>query len=196
MAGIDTYRNTLRAPARGLWSGVLGHEQFIQMFNRAIEYGITNAFKEGSAECGIKPDEYTTEERAQLALFIAQQQGYVTPLADWIVSNRQSLGGKLTVIFTRIDKWLNAYREAVAKSSALACGDLKKKFVLGATEKHCRTCKGLNGRVYRNSVWVSNNAVPPNNRDYHCRGYNCLCRLENTTEPITRGRFPRGLLTR
>jgi len=126
MASIDTYRNSLRSPARALWSGKFSYDQFVAAFDLAIAQGIAQAFKEGSAECHITPDEYTLQEYTELARFIAAQQAYVGGLADWIVNNRRSLGGKLTVIFSRIEKWLAAYDQAKAKANALACGDVKK----------------------------------------------------------------------
>lgn len=166
-----SYRASLRAAVRGLWSDVLSYDQAFDSMMSSIRRGMQQAAAEGAAECGIKPEELSPAESLQVEKFIAEQTGFISGLLDWVEANKKSRidpkrakllrrKGTLT-IYGRLDKWVNTYRHVQATIAGMACTDKKKVFRLGATEKHCGTCPVLNGRTYRYSTWVANNAVPP-----------------------------------
>lgn len=188
-----TFRQGLRGIVRGLWQSVLTQNQFEDEMSFILSKELADAWAEGASECGIKPNEYSEEEQAKLNEFIVNQVGYISGFADAIKEGNRKSGGDVLSFFERAKLWLDRYPEARANGQAMACADQKTEFVYGRTKEHCGTCRGLVGRVYRNSVWASNNAVPPHNWNFECRG-GCQCSLVSTDKPITKGKFPRGLL--
>ena len=89
--------------------------------------------------------------------------------------------------------WVNHWWEVYALAKAMASKNQKMIWVRGSTKVPCSSCIALGGRVYRHSVWLANGAIPPT-RKTRCKGYRCLCRLRPTTDRITPGRFPKGVL--
>ncbi len=204
MASAAQYRRDLLSAVRGLWQGSFTIDQFINIVGSAIQRNITRAWLDGAKECGIGPDELSQAERAALGRFILMQRFHIFGLgADIVAARAASIEkhGKLVppvepkrgVTRGRIGMWVNRWAEAKTQSSSFACADQKAQWFLGATEKHCRTCAGFHGRVYRWSTWRENGALPQTRR-LACGGWRCDCRLETTTAPMSRGKFPRGLL--
>ena len=188
-----SFRLSLRSAVRGLWEGAISKSQFSSAMTKALQKELTTAWSEGANECGVSADELTDEEIEALTGFIKNQLTYIVGFADAIKETDNDDSKNIFPLFERAKLWQDRYSEAKANGHAMACRDEKQEFVLGPTETHCRTCKGLNGRVYRNSVWVKNNAVPPHNWNFACRG-GCECSLQKTDKRLTRGRFPTGLL--
>jgi hypothetical protein len=182
------YRSQLRASVRGLWKKVLSLDDFDNAIKATMNRGLTQAWMEGAAECGITEGDLSEAEKKEKDKFIQGQYDFIQGLAEAIQGSK-----KLQPMFDRVDQWVQRYPEAKANGHAMACSDKKAKFMLGPTKLHCSTCLGLAGRVYRYSVWYANNAVPPHNWNFRCRG-GCQCSLVDTSEPITKGSFPRGLL--
>lgn len=189
---IGNFRQNIRALVRGLWTGNIGLADFIDGMELAIRTQITIAWNEGAKECGILPDELTVDEINKRAEFIDNQIGYVPGFAEAIADGSKANKGKLTPLFQRAELWVNRYNEARTFGAAMACGDAKREWRFGDT-KHCKTCAGFNGRVYRYSTWLQHNALPQNS-NLACRGFNCRCRLESTDKRVTPGKFPAGLL--
>lgn len=187
------YRHSLRARVRGFWVGVFNFADFVDGFSRDISEGITQAWTEGTAECGILPSEWSVAEVQARSAFVTSQIMQVNGFATAIEQNTKAQDGKLGPLLRRTELWVNRYPEAKFQAAALACGDRKKVWVLGPTEKHCKSCGGFENRVYRYSVWLANGGMP-RARALTCNGFNCLCRLEDTDQRMTPGRFPRGLL--
>lgn len=193
---LTTYRTSLRVVVRGVWSGAFSPTFAVGAMRTAIDRGIADAWRAGGAECGIKPGEFTrTEEDARLA-FVATQEGFMRSFIDWLAERTKANGGLLRDSFGgggRLDMWANRWNEAKTQAAAMICSDVKKLWVLGPTEEHCPSCGKFAGRVYRNSVWLANQAMPQTQR-LCCRGFNCLCFLQTTDARITPGRFPVGAL--
>lgn len=190
---IGNYRSVLRSAVRGLWSGAIDVAQFDENMRMAESRYLTEAFAVGFKEGGINPNEITIEEQTRIGEFIQRDSTFITGFGDAILQNSRANGGKLTPLFQRVELWVERYIEAKALGKAMALADQKAEFVLGPTKDHCRSCTGLNGRVYRYSVWIANNAVPPHNWNFECRG-GCQCSLVPTDRPITKGKFPVSLL--
>lgn len=197
MASIDTYRAAIRSAIRGYWSGKISQNQFLNAMVSTINRGLTQAWAAGAKECGVALQDLTIEERTALAQFINDQLSFVQKLALDIAKGSKDEKGKLGDIIYRADLWANKWEVAKANAHAMACKDQPQEFLMGATERHCKTCRGLHQRVYRNSVWVANNAVPPRNPRFQCGAVShCSCGLYPTTKPITKGKFPVSLLVR
>jgi len=183
---ITRYRAGLRAAVRGLWSGALDYDQAFDAMMAAIRSGITRAWHEGAAQCGIRPDELSPEEQMELQRFIQGQFGQIARVLNWVEQNRKELTrqrppeqrinllsrkGNLTV-YGRLEMWINQYPSAVMKSAAMACADEKRIWTLGIVEKHCKTCPALAGKVKRMSFWLKH-VLPRNapNDKLECGGY-------------------------
>lgn len=184
------FRDGLRSAVRGLYSGAISESQFVDAMQSTIARNLTVAWAEGAKECGIAEDELSDEEIAARDEFIENQYSYISGFGEAIAEDGDN---RLRDLYRRVELWVERYPEARANGKAMACADQKAEFELGDARDHCRTCLGLNGRVYRNSVWVKNNAVPPHNWNFACKG-GCQCRLKPTNKPITRGKFPVRLL--
>jgi len=189
----ESYRADLRANARALWSGVWDFFDFFVAMQASVQRGFTQAFYEGAATCGVRPDELSAEELARLQSEIVLEQQHITGLADFI-GEVKARGGKLAEVFTRVELWVNGYAETRALAQMLVCSDVKLKWVLGVRLVHCRDCLMLNGRVYRAKIWAKYD-IRPQHWDLECRGLHCGCHFEETDEPVTPG-FPPQLSSR
>ena len=143
---VSSYRNSLRAPARGLWSGVMDFDQFWDNFSNAIRAGLTQAWYAGAKAGGIKPDELSPDELAELQSLIFSQFGHIAKLGSFIEQNSKANNGKLGTVLTRVELWVQAWQTAYNKAYAMAQGDQKAKWVLGDAE-HCKSCVGYQRRI-------------------------------------------------
>jgi hypothetical protein len=192
--GATAYQRSLNSAVRGLWNGVIALDDFYWSFGSSIERGLTNAWTMGAAAGGITPDEFTPEEQAQLRRHILSDRMYMSGFANDIETGSKANGGKLSPLLNRVGVWVNHWWEVYGLAQAMAQKDQKMMFVrVFPTKKPCRSCSGLEGRVYRNSVWLANDCVPPSRRT-DCGGWRCGHRLVPTDARVTPGRFPAGLL--
>lgn len=185
---LATFKASIRAAARGLWSGKSDLLDFVDMMYSAIRRGYEQAWREGAAECGIGPKERTPEEQAILDEMVVANQGYVVRYGDWIETHNQASGAKLQPVLDRSELWVNRYNEVKARAQVMSCQNQKLVWRYGPTE-HCADCRKLNGRVYRAEIW-RRYSLRPQSPDLACRGYRCQCRLEPTDLPVTPGHPP------
>lgn len=186
-----TYRSRIRSAARGLWVGALDYDQFYDdLWAITIPGGITAAWYEGAAECGILPSELTAEEKQAMGTFIWQQQQHIDSFATFIMDNSKARGGKLSHVMGRVETWANRYNEAKHLAMGMACGDQKLVWQLGPTKVHCGTCLKMNGKVKRASQW-DRAGVRPQSPELECGGWRCLCTLNPTDAPMSMGPLPR-----
>lgn len=186
---IDNYRSALRSAVRGLWSGAFSSQQFYDAMLDTVSLGLNSAWREGAAQIGIYPDEFTQSELAARDEFVLRQYQYITGFGQFIEQHSKANGGKLGDVMYRMNMWVNRYNDAVNQAIATVGGDKKLKWILGPTEEHCPDCAKYAGRIYRKSVWDSKGIAPQSN-NLSCHGYNCECRREPTTERATSGRPP------
>lgn len=196
-AGATNYRNGIRSAVRGLWLSAFDHYQFYDAMEATIRNGLTIAYYEGAAECGILPAELSPTERAKLAQAIASEMGHIDGFAIEIEQGNKANGGKLGPLHARAETWINRYRDVVNRAKVSACADQKLEWVhqaLGMTADPCSTCKDkLNGKVKRASYWQRVGVRPQNppNPYLECRGWACLCDLVVTDKPLSRGPLPK-----
>ncbi len=183
---VSSYQAGLRSAVRGFYSGTLTQGQFVDALESAIRRGLTQAFIEGAKECGIKQDELTDKELDELTKAIESEYGYIDDFASGVEESE-----KLAALYNRLSMWVNRYSQVKQQASALACGDIKKVWSLGASE-HCSSCVRLSGRVKRNSYWQQKGILPrvAGASYLKCRGYRCQCTLVTTDSPISRGNLP------
>ena len=188
----SSYSRDIRAAVRGFWNSELDFFTFFESFSISIERGLTAAWYEGAAQCGIEPDEMTIDEMKLLRFKISEQMNYLNRFAEVIEAGSKENGGKLTPLMKRAQLWVNRYNDVRNEARVSACKDSKLKWILGLTEQHCRTCFALNGKVKRASFWKILGVRPQNapNHLLECEGWLCDCELSPTDEPVTRGAMP------
>jgi len=189
-AGSANYRNGIRGTIRALWGGVWSYDQFYDGLSTAIDMGITTAWYEGAAECGIMPADLTPEEKAAMRQAIFHETNYITRLAADVEAGSKANGGKLAPLMARAETWINRYNDIVNRAKLMACEDQKLAWRLGPTRDHCVDCSRLNGRVKRASQWERYD-IRPQSPLLACGGWRCLCMLEVTDEPSSKGPLPR-----
>ncbi len=191
---INQYRTGLRSATRGLWNGTIDRRQFNSAMRGVIDRRLFQAWLEGAAECGIDAGDLTVDEQAELAEAIREEKTNLPEFADRIQENNKANSGKLTPLLDRINAlWVNRYRDLGNQAKALACKNKKLVWRLGPTEMHCSTCPRLNGKVKRGSEWAKSGIRPQNppNKSIECGGWRCLCELNITNLPVSRGPLPR-----
>lgn len=186
----STYRLALVRNVQLLWEGRTTAYQFISAMTQAITNQFPEAWAIGSKVCGITTDELTEEEQEILASQIYENTSRLDGFAEFIVDHNRAAGSPLSMSLSRSELWLNSYDRVTEMAKGMACADQKLTWVLGATEKHCKSCLKMSGRVYRASIWNKNGTLPKS-LNLACGGYRCDCKLVPTTKPITRGRPPK-----
>lgn len=191
-SGESRYKRDIRAVVRGLWNGAFDYFQAFDALEVAITQGIRRAWHEGAAECGVKPAEFTTEERIGVQLAISRQFNYMDGFLVAIEGGSKANGGKLTPLFSRAEMWVGAYNATRIVARTMACKDQKTEWTLGVAE-HCPSCVRLSGKIKRNSYWIRKGILPRvQGADYLiCRGYNCACSLVPTDKPVSKGPLPK-----
>ena len=192
--GTEQYRRGLRGPVRGLWSGAIDLDQAYDMLLTAIENGLTRAWHAGLAEVGILPAEMTPEERMALRQLIAGESQHIYGLLTDVEEGNKAAGGKLGPQFQRLEAWVTRALDASNRAKLMAAADPKLKWVVGPTKEHCTTCfDKLQGKVKRASTWRRLGIQPqsPPNPMLECGGWNCLCSLQPTDEPMSKGPLPK-----
>lgn len=189
------YKRDLGAAVRGLWMRVLTPDDFFWSMGSSIDRGLARAWALGAAEGGLTPAEFTPEEQTELKRHILSDRMHIAGFEQQISGAKsKDEKGLLRPHLARLDLWVNHWWEVYALARAMATKNQKMKFTrVKHTKKPCASCLGLEGRVYRHSVWLANNCVPPTKRTI-CGGWRCGHRLVPTTDRITPGRFPLGLL--
>lgn len=169
---VDAYAFALRQNVRAFWSGRRDFDQFLETLNDTIQFHLELAWRRGAAECGISPDERTSEEAARLREFVLNQMSFTFNLAEFVEANIQAEGGLLRTSLKRLPPWINRYNEVKAIASEMACGDQKLVWLIGVAE-HCKTCLKLAGRVMRASRWAELDVHPQDTRPgkLACRGF-------------------------
>ena len=189
-AGSVNYRRGIRGATRGLWNGALDFNQFFDAMMSVVRRGITVAWHEGAKECGVAPSELTPEEKMALQQAIVHETNYISDFAQVIEAGSKANGGNMGPLMVKAELWINRYLDISNQAKIDACGDKKLAWRLGATKIHCEDCSRFNGKVKRASQW-QRAGIRPQSHDLECGGWRCLCVLESTDEPLSKGPLPR-----
>lgn len=192
MKSIGDFGLSIRAAAKGMWSGQADYFFTVSTLISAVMRGYEQSWREGAAVCGITPADRTPEEQLELDGMINIAQSRVMAFADWIAPQTRALGGYWRDILPRCDIWTQRYNEVRNRAQILACKDQKFRWKIDPAKESCSTCLKLMGKVYRASVWQKYDIFPRDTRPGHleCHGFNCGCEFELTIDPVTPGRPP------
>jgi len=188
--GAASYAKDIRGVARAVWQG-LPIDGYSLMWD-TVGLGITDAWLQGAASCGIAADELTLEERVRRDVMINEQRGYIMGFLDWVYTHRRDGPDKLLlrIVLARAALWGNRWAQAYHAAKIQACSDQKLMWVLGPTKDHCVDCSRLNGKVKRASQWQASGWQPQGSM-LTCGGFRCLCSLIITDAPLSKGPLPR-----
>ena len=190
---------------RQLWAAALrlfmdgDVSSFTSDFKSSIDTQLKEAWGYGAEQVGVDPDEFTDEDTQKLRDIVQNEYDFVERLAaDISDAHNKDIGlDKFTSAFSsRIDLWMNRYKEAV-NSAKLWFGNKEKlEWIIGATEKHCPFCERLDGIVAFASEWRASGIQTQNPPNVHltgeidgvpgCRGWHCDCDLKTTNKRRTR----------
>jgi hypothetical protein len=186
----SSYVRDIRGIVRAFWNGTLDYDQAWGLFQDTVRIGLTRAWYEGAAECGIQPSELTDDERYALQGAIYTESGHIAGFLEAIEAGSKANGGALAPLLSRAGMWGNRYLDVTNRAKLMACGNQKMRWDLGPTKDHCESCLKLNGKVKRASQWDEADIRPQSPR-LKCGGYRCLCTLTPTDEPMSKGPLPR-----
>jgi len=194
--GASQYRSELRATVRALWSGAFDEFQAWEEFQVDINRSFTWAYRQGSAEVGILPADWSPQERQWLAQKIATELSFVDGFIDAIVAGSKANGGKLAPLFSRVELWVQRYLEVYTQGMMTAQTDPKLKWVYDHGADHCSSCLRLNDKTKRKSQWEAA-GLQPQSPSLECMRSAggvvvCKCHFEPTSEPLSRGPLPRA----
>lgn len=184
------YEHVLKGYIRDLYD--TGNEGFyLDRHSRLIEQQFERAWRAGLKEAGVPWEDMTDEELSALTKAIRDEQDRTLDFAEEILEAREA-GISPARFYARAALWANRYNQMQGQALAMAGPNKNLEWVLGMTERHCRSCLKLAGRVKRASYWQS--SVMPQgapNPLLECGGWQCDCRLVITDKPCSKGPLPR-----
>lgn len=160
MSSEAGYRNAIRAAVRGVWIGIFDYDNFWDAMSTAIRFYLPRAWHEGALECGIAPSELMPAEKRKLQQAVNYEFQWIDGYARAIEEGSKAEGGNLSPLYSRAEIWIGRWEGIKSEARVMACADKKLKWVLGATEKSCRSCTRLNGKVKRASYWNEKGILP------------------------------------
>lgn len=192
----DAYGRNIRGSVRALWQGVITLDQFLETMESTVRRGLTQAWYEGAAECGIKPDELTEVETKALEAAIRSERDYIFNFGEYIEARNKATGGLLRDLMYRVELWIHRFLDVTNRAKVLACKDQKLEWMINyvrGVKESCDSCLRLNGQVRRGSFWQRAGIRPqsPPNHKLACGGWKCGCGLVPTDKPVSRGRLPK-----
>ena len=154
------------------------------------------AWAEGMMDVDLTLADMTAKERQALQAATNAARGAVRGLQRFITDHLKTDDPARTYAATiapRVNIWINGYGAVANRAAVMAGKDQKMEWRIGPTDVNCTSCLKLDGKVKRASWWVDNQVLPrqPNSPVLVCKGYNCLCSLNPTDKPLSRGRMPR-----
>ena len=152
------------------------------------EVAYTDGLNDGGVN--VSTEQLTDDDRAAIAVWYQEQSKFVTQLIE--KATQTELAG-LTPEHARMKAmlWVNkSLRSAYNEGKLGASRDQMLMWVLGATEKHCKTCLGLNGQIHRGSTWQKAQLAPGVDK-LDCKGYNCDCKFFKAPGQKARGSLER-----
>jgi hypothetical protein len=187
------YRSMIRSMVRGLWSGVLDLDQAFDAGVTGMRLFLTQAWNAGLKSVGVLPSEQSPEQRIELQQIINRETTFLFSFLVDIEAGNKASGGKLGPQMKRAEKWITRASDVESRARVTAASDPKLKWHVGPTEMSCISCgKKLRNKIKKASTWRRRNIFPrrPPNASLSCKGFNCLCQLLPTTEPLSRGPLP------
>ena len=161
--------------------------QFKNQLSQLVVLSLTAIYSE---MIDLDIDNFTSQDLENLEEYLAINLESVTKIADDIYNGRyqptEENEEKPLALLLRLGLWVsNAFAMATL---AMVFNPKHKathyKFILGHTKEHCKDCVRLNGQVHTGDDWSQHSEMLPRSHSLECKGFNCLCYLEETKEPV------------
>jgi hypothetical protein len=192
----DTYADHVWAYMRRFFKGEYDAFQFIDAMAAEIENQYMRAWREGAAEMGAYPEDFTAEDDAQIESIITDNTNYLDGIAgdiEQFISEGPHTDAEFSAAFqSRVSLWSVGYERTVNQARLHFGTKQRLIWVAGPTEQGCPTCNGLNGIVAWAQEWEEA-GVLPRGEMLQCGGWRCLCSLERTDARRSPGALSRIL---
>ena len=177
------YRDALTNWAYETMAGRMSEIDMRRAHKALIRRTAQEIYFEGMREGGIdEPDEQADEEDfARIKEWLGTQTGHADDFAK-AASDAQGDAAPRAGILARIDLWVQSVDSLGQQGLMSAKSNRPGIWHLGATEEHCTTCKGLDGKHHRLSWFLKRGYVPrqPGNEMLECGGWKCLCTISDS----------------
>lgn len=182
----NVYREAITGTALSYWrEGSRGN--FFTRMNMHIKFGLNDAWNAAAASLGIDPTEYSEADAAEIARIVDTEKSFVGGLLDYLDLLANTPGASLQTAMPRLKMWGNRWSTVYNEALVWFGAKVRLQWVLGQAE-HCVTCAALAGIVAWAQEW-DQAGIYPGSHDLECKGFNCQCRLVQTT----RRRSPKAL---
>ncbi len=183
------YYNAMLRAVVGLFNRKIDEFEFVGRISDIIRDQMRRAYNEGLRRIGIDPKNMTSAMQAELSALITNEETFALALAADILKQRDIEGATSAQFKSRLEVWRNRYDD-VANRAAVTGAEKKGynlEWRIGATEKSCKTCLKLNGKVATAAQWRISQYKPqsPPNAELECGGWRCDCKLDVTDRAAT-----------
>jgi hypothetical protein len=181
-AGYEGVRIVMRGEIFGAVFGYLSGSGYITTHKAAMATAVSRAYIETADIAyvdgggSLPMDEDTAAwARGQLDA----QLGFVDELFEHLREVRKSGSFDAgSIASARADGYASALDGFANEARLRGSKNMMVTWHLGATEKHCKTCAGLDGKRHKISWFVDRNYIPRKpGADLECGGWNCDCSL-------------------
>lgn len=190
----DYFLRVLSGDVVDLYRGNITEAQFVDNLAALLDQQLRRAFNEGMRQNGLDPQNDMTDEWEQAYQeIVSSEYQYVDGFAADIVKGAKDNTG-YEQFQARAALWANRYNDVVNQAVIITAeGKDRLEWHLGQTEKHCETCKQLDGIVAFAAEWDTAGLKPqsPPNDALECGGWKCDCSLM----PTDKRRSPNALNT-
>lgn len=193
----DYYGAQITRLVTSLYNRNIDELEFVQVFQDLIDGQMRAAWLEGMARNNLSESDMTPEMQAELDGIVNDEHSEILSYAEDIIAaeGQDHLNGtnSLDSLLNRADLWQQRYADTVNQAVLFTADDsVHLVWLLGATEKHCKTCAALDNVVATAAQWQASGYHPqdPPNDQLECEGWRCDCRLDVTDAPLTEGGIP------
>lgn len=155
-------------------AGAIGKDEFKKQWETAALAILVLAFAVGSG------GEVTAAGRKRLEELEKIARDSTAGLADDIYGGKYE--GNEEGLRARGELWVKTAAQSYSEGQMYNPSEPNLAWRIGPTEKHCKDCSHLNGKVLTADEW-RRAGVKPGDISLSCNGYNCLCFFEETDEP-------------
>lgn len=168
-------------------NGNMSHQELRSEFTSLLDLVGREAYYEGMREGGIEEplEEADEEDEERMDDWIEEQKEFVTGFASDAALVSELEGDEKTAardaMLDRVDIWVQSVQTIGGLGLAAAKENAMGTWVLGSTEEHCDVCNDLADQRHRLKWFTSRGFIPqqPGSDTLTCRGYNCLCHIED-----------------
>ncbi len=181
-AGYEGVRTVMHGAVFGSVFGYLSGSGYAPAFREQMATAVSKAYLETAdiayqdAGAELPLDEDTA---AWVRSELEQQFGFIDELFERLKELRKQDGVDAGAeAQARAEGYANALDGFANEVRLRASKNVTATWVLGATEKHCKTCSSLDGKSHRISWYIDRDYIPRKpDAAMDCHGYNCDCSL-------------------